>query len=61
MSELARNRINFIELLHERFLMKKGHGAFAYISVPSAITLFEDYLDSGEPADLFINRFVLSM
>jgi len=41
--------------------MKKGHGAFAYISVSAVITLFEDYITTEEPADIFINRFVRSI
>ena len=61
MSELAQKRINFIAQLHEVFLLKKGYGAFAYISVAEAIDLFNRYLDSGEPADLFINRYVRSV
>jgi len=61
MPEESINRINFIEQLHERFLMKKGHGAFAYISVSAVITLFEDYITTEEPADIFINRYVRSI
>jgi hypothetical protein len=61
MTELAQSRIDFIEQLHHRFLIKKGHGAFAYISPSKAIKLFDAFLDSAEPADLFINRFVRSV
>lgn len=61
MSELAKKRINFIEHLHERFLMKKGHGAFAYISASNAIALFNEFLESKEPEDIFINNFVRSI
>ena len=61
MSELAQKRINFIAQLHEVFLLKKGYGAFAYISLAEVIDLFNRYLDSGEPADLFINRYVRSV
>ncbi len=61
MSKLDKSRIEFIEQLHHRFLIKKGHGAFAFISPSKAIKLFNAYLDSDEPADLFINRFVRSI
>ncbi|TXK99115.1 hypothetical protein BMR07_11650 [Methylococcaceae bacterium CS1] len=60
MSELAQNRINFIDQLHEAFLIRKGHGAFAYISTSDALSLFDQYLDSSEPANLFIDRFMRS-
>jgi len=60
MSELTQERINFIELLHESFFRKKGYGAFAYISVSEAISLFERYLDSNESASFFINCYVRS-
>ncbi|WP_221896635.1 hypothetical protein [Bathymodiolus japonicus methanotrophic gill symbiont] len=33
MTELAEQRINFIAQLHEAFLLNKGYGAFAYISI----------------------------
>ncbi|WP_087868242.1 hypothetical protein [Bathymodiolus platifrons methanotrophic gill symbiont] len=45
MTELAEQRINFIAQLHEVFLLKKGYGAFAYISVAEVIDLFNNYLD----------------
>jgi len=61
MSELEKNRISFIDQLHERFLMRKGHGAFAYISVSDALSLFDNYIESNETVDLFINRFVRSI
>ena len=61
MSELAQNRINFIDQLHQTFLMRKGHGAFAYISVSDAISLFDKYTESSESADLYISRFVRSL
>ncbi len=61
MSELEKSRFDFIEQLHHQFLIKKGHGAFAFISPSEAIKLFNDYLNSDEPADLFINRFVRSI
>jgi len=61
MSLIAQNRINFIEQLHERFLMKKGHGAFAFISLTDAVSLFDAYLDSGKTADLYINQYVSSI
>ena len=61
MSELAQNRIMFIDQLHETFLMRKGHGAFAFISISDALSLFDKYTGSSESADLFISRFVRSL
>jgi len=61
MPEPTKNRVKFFDQLHEVFLMKKGQGAFAYISVSEALSLFNKYLESNEPADLFINRFVRSI
>jgi len=61
MPVLAQTRIIFIEQLHERFLMKKGHGAFAFISLTDAVSLFDAYIDSGKSADSYINQFVSSI
>jgi len=61
MSELAEKRINFIAQLHEVFLVNKGYGAFAYISLVEMIDLFNNYMDSGESADKFINQYVKSV
>ncbi len=61
MTKLTLERINFIEHLHEVFHAKKGYGAFAFISVPEVISLFEKYLESNESADSFINRFIRSL
>lgn len=61
MSELSQNRINFIDQLHEAFLTRKGHGAFAYLSSYEVLFLFDKFLHSNEAADLFINRFVRSV
>lgn len=61
MTELAEQRINFIAQLHEAFLLNKGYGAFAYISITEVMDLFNRYLDSDEPVELFINRFVRSV
>ena len=58
MPELDQQRIKFIEQLHEVFLINKGYGAFAYISVADVISLFERFLQSGEQLDYFINRYV---
>ena len=61
MTALAQNRVNFLEHLHEAFIIKKGHGAFAYISISEAMSLFDMYLKSSESADLIIRRFVRSL
>ena len=61
MTQLTQDRINFIEQLHDVFCIRKGRGAFAYISVSEAISLFDTYLKSSESADLIIRRFVRSL
>lgn len=61
MPELDQQRIKFIEQLHEVFLINKGYGAFAYISIVDVINLFEKFLQSDESADYFINRYVRSI
>ncbi|OQK17991.1 hypothetical protein AU255_09075 [Methyloprofundus sedimenti] len=60
MSELAEKRINFIAQLHEIFMINKGYGALAYISLNEVMDLFNSYLESGESAEIFINRYVKS-
>ncbi len=61
MPELAQKRIDFIAHLHEVFLINKGYGALAYISLTEVMDLFNRYMDSGEPEDQFINRYVRSI
>ena len=61
MTQLNQERLNFIELLHEVFFISKGYGAFAYVSVTDVMELFDRYLDSNEPADLFIDKYVRSV
>ena len=61
MTTLAQKRINFIALLHEAFFVSKGHGAFAYVSVADVMNLFDKFLDSNEPDNRFINRYVSSI
>ncbi len=61
MSKLTEERISFIELLHDVFIKRTGHGAFAYISVSDAMSLFDNYLDSNEDVSLFISRYVRSI
>jgi len=41
--------------------LKKGFGAFAFISLTDASDLFDQYLISGEKDDLFIKRYVNSI
>jgi len=59
--KLAQDRTAFIEFLHDVFIKKTGHGAFAYISISDAISLFDEYSLSSEPVDRFINDFVRSI
>ena len=61
MTQITQDRIDFIEQLHEVFCIRKGRGAFAYITVSDAMSLYETYLDSTESLNLFVNRFVRSI
>ena len=61
MSESARKHITFMGLLNEVFFIRKGHGALAYISITDVMSLFDEYLKSGESAYQFINRYVNSI
>ena len=61
MTRLTRERLNFIEHVHEVFLMRKGYGAFAFVSVADVMELFDKFLDSNESADLFIEKYVKSV
>ena len=61
MTQITQDRIDFIEQLHEVFCIRTGRGAFAYISVTDAMSLYETYLDSTETVGLFVNRFVRSI
>jgi hypothetical protein len=48
-TRLTQQRIDFIFLLNTTFIVKKGYGACASISITDGMTLFEKYLDSNEP------------
>ena len=61
MTQLIQERLNFIEHLHEVFFIRKGYGAFAFVSVVEVMGLFDKYQDSNESADLFINKYVKSV
>ncbi len=58
MSKLVQERIDFIDLLHEFFIKKTGHGAYAFISVADTMNLFDRFLDSGESVNGFIKQYV---
>jgi len=60
MTDLAINRIDFIERLHEAFLVTTGHGAFAFISPDEVLTLFDEYMDSELSVDLFTRQYARS-
>ena len=61
MSELTKERITFIETLHEVFLMRKGFGALAFVSITDVMKLFDEYKKSNETSDSFIHRYVNSI
>ncbi len=61
MTKLTQQRNAFIELLHDVYLRRTGHGAFAYISITDAMNLFDQYLVTNEPAKQFINRKLRSV
>ena len=61
MSELTKERITFIETLHEVFLMRKGFGALAFVSITDVMKLFEKYKNSNESAESFIHQYMNSI
>jgi len=61
MTHLAQQRIDFITLLHETFVIDKGLGAYAYLSVNEVMDLFEKFRDSHEPAKSYIKKYVRSI
>ncbi len=61
MSKLTQDRMTFIELLHNVFIKKTGHGAYATISVTEAMELFDKCLASGQSNDSFVNQYVRSV
>ncbi len=61
MNQLTRERINFIALLHDAFVVNRGYGAYAYISIKKTMTLFDEYLVSKQPADQFIHQYIRSI
>jgi len=60
MSKLAQERTDFINQLHDVFIQRTGRGAFAFISISDAMTLFDVYLISSDEAGFFIGRYVRS-
>lgn len=61
MTQLAQNRISFIDQLHSAFILRKGYGAYAYYSISEIMALYDKFLDSGETSESFIDRFVRSV
>ncbi len=61
MTELSQKRIEFMNHLHEAFVIREGHGAMAFVSVVEVKELFDNYLDSNQSADTIINQFVRSV
>ena len=61
MTRLTQQRIDYIELLNDAFVVRKGRGACAYVSITDVMNLFEKYLDSNEPTNHYINRYVRSI
>ena len=60
-TKLVFQGIVFISLLNDAFVVRKGHGAYAYVSITDIRNLFEKYLDSNESTNQYINRYVRSI
>lgn len=59
MTALQIERMSFIELLNEEFLLNTGYGAHAYLSTFDSINLFDQFYEqSSTPAKLFVRNFV---
>lgn len=61
MTELAHDRSEFMNHLHEAFIKRKGYGALAFVSVVEVKELFDNYVHSNQSADKVINQFVRSV
>lgn len=61
MKQLTQERLNFIERVHEVFFIRRGYGAFAYVTVVDVMELFDQYLESNESADILIEKYVKSV
>jgi len=60
MTELTKERLIFIEMAHQYFLIKKGFGAYAFISVKELMRLFDEYKGSQQSADQVLAQYVKS-
>lgn len=60
MTELTRERLIFIEMAHQFFLIKKGFGAYAFISVKELMKLFEEYKGSQQSVDQVLSQYTKS-
>ena len=60
-TKLVFQGIVFISLLNDAFVVRKGHGAYAYVSIADVMIPFEKYLDSNESTSKYIKRYVSSI
>lgn len=55
---LQSKRENFIERLHQEFMIEKGYGAFVFLTTYSVIMLFDEFLVQEKPEKDFIKEYV---
>lgn len=53
-------RMEFIEVLSQEFLMVKGYGVYAHLSTIDVIRLFEQFQTQGIPPKNFAKEYVKS-
>ena len=56
----AAERVNFIEQLHQEFMVQIGYGAFVYLTSYGAVMLFNQYLQQPASEKEFIKAIVQS-
>lgn len=55
---ISSDRMEFIEVLSQEFLMAKGYGVYAHLSTSDVIRLFEQFQTQGIPPENFAKEYV---
>ena len=59
--QLAQQRIQFIDQVHQEFLVATGYGAHVHINTHGILVLFNQYLDQHLPEREFIRSAITSL
>lgn len=58
---LAKQRTQFIDQVHQEFLVATGYGAHVHINTHGIVMLFNQYLDQHRPEREFIRAAIMSL